>query len=72
VIVITAVSTIAPFASVVTAQFTMRIDPELKEAAERAAADDRRSLSSLIEKLLTDYCRDQGLLRPERRPRKSR
>jgi hypothetical protein len=55
-----------------TAQFSMRIDPELKEAAEKAAADDRRSLSSLIEKLLTDYCRDQGLLRPERRPRKSR
>jgi hypothetical protein len=55
-----------------TAQFSMRIDPELKEAAERAAADDRRSLSSLIEKLLTDYCRDQGLLSAERPPRKSR
>ena len=54
-----------------TAHFSMRIDPELKEAAEKAAADDRRSLSSLIEKLLTDYCRDQGLLRPERRSRKS-
>jgi hypothetical protein len=50
----------------------MRIDPKLKEAAERAAADDRRSLSSLIEKLLTDYCRDHGLLMPDRRPRKSR
>jgi hypothetical protein len=50
-----------------TAQFNMRIDPELKEAAERAAADDRRSLSSLIEKLLIDYCRDRGFLKPERR-----
>jgi hypothetical protein len=55
-----------------TAQINMRIDPELKEAAERAAADDRRSLSSLIEKLLTDHCRNQGLLKPDRPPRKSR
>ena len=43
-------------------QFNMRIDPELKEAAEQAAADDRRSLSSLVEKLLTDYCREHGYL----------
>jgi hypothetical protein len=49
------------------AQFNMRIDPELKAAAEKAAADDRRSLSSLIEKLLTDYCRDRGFLKPEGR-----
>ena len=40
-----------------TAQFNMRMDPELKEVAEKAAAADRRSLSSLIEKLLEDYCR---------------
>jgi hypothetical protein len=43
-------------------QFNMRIDPELKEAAEEAAAGDRRSLSSLVEKLLTDYCREHGYL----------
>jgi hypothetical protein len=40
-----------------TAQFNMRMDPDLKEVAEKAAAADRRSLSSLIEKLLEDYCR---------------
>jgi predicted HicB family RNase H-like nuclease len=51
------------------AQFNMRIDPELKKAAERAAADDRRSLSSLVEKLLTDHCREGGYLE-EDRPRK--
>jgi len=45
------------------AQFNMRIDPHLKEAAEKAAADDRRSLSSLVEKLLTDYCRELGYLK---------
>ena len=33
----------------------MRIDPDLKEAAARCAAADRRSLSGLIEKLLADY-----------------
>jgi hypothetical protein len=43
-------------------QFNMRIDPVLKDAAEKAAADDRRSLSSLVEKLLTDYCREHGFL----------
>jgi hypothetical protein len=48
-------------------QFNMRIDPELKEAAERAATDDRRSLSSLVEKLLTDYCREGGYLTKEGR-----
>jgi hypothetical protein len=49
------------------AQFNMRMDPELKEAAEKAAADDRRSLSSLVEKLLTDYCRERGFLDGEGR-----
>jgi hypothetical protein len=51
-------------------QFNMRIDPVLKEAAEKAAADDRRSLSSLVEKLLTDYCREHGFLVDE--PKKGR
>jgi len=47
------------------------MDPEVKEAAERAASDDRRSLASLIEKLLTDYCREHGYLKPERgKPRR--
>jgi hypothetical protein len=31
-------------------------------AAERAAAADQRSLTSLVEKLLTDYCREHGFL----------
>jgi hypothetical protein len=48
-------------------QFNMRIDPVLKDAAEQAAADDRRSLSSLVEKLLTDYCRERGFLTPDGR-----
>ena len=43
-----------------TAQFNMRMDPELKEVAEKAAAADRRSLSSLIEKLLSDYLKKKA------------
>jgi hypothetical protein len=31
------------------------MDPALKRAAEKAAAADHRSLTSLIEKLLSDY-----------------
>ena len=38
-----------------TAQVNLRIAPSLKEAAEKAAAGDHRSLTSLIEKLLMDY-----------------
>jgi hypothetical protein len=54
-------------------QFNMRMDPVLKDAAEKAAADDRRSLSSLVEKLLTDYCRERGFLDTEGRlPKKGR
>jgi hypothetical protein len=49
------------------AQFIMRIDPELKAAAIKAAADDRRSLAGLVERLLEEYCRQYGYLKPERR-----
>lgn len=44
------------------AQLNIRIKPELKAAADRAADDDHRSLTSLIEKLLTDYLKDKGYL----------
>src|SRR6516225_5680638 len=47
-----------------TTQYYMRMDPAVKEAAEKAASDDRRSLASLIEKLLTDYCKEHGYLKP--------
>ena len=45
-----------------TALLNMRIDPEVKAAGELAAAADHRSLSSLVEKLLADYCREHGFL----------
>jgi hypothetical protein len=46
-----------------TAQLNLRIEPKLKTAAEKAAADDQRSLTSLVEKLLTDYCKEKGFLK---------
>jgi hypothetical protein len=48
-----------------TAQINIRISPKLKAAAEKAAAGDQRSLTSLVEKLLIDHCRTGGYLKDE-------
>lgn len=40
----------------------LRISPSLKAAAQKAASDDQRSLTSLIEKLLTDFLKKNGYL----------
>jgi hypothetical protein len=48
-----------------TTNFFMRMDPEVKEASEKAAAETRRSLASLIEVLLTEYCKQRGFLGEE-------
>jgi hypothetical protein len=45
------------------AQVNLRLKPSLKAAAEKAAAEDQRSLTSLIEKLLTDHLKKKGLLK---------
>jgi hypothetical protein len=45
-----------------TAQVNLRLEPALKEAAEKAAESDRRSLTSLVEKLLVDHLRTTGFL----------
>jgi hypothetical protein len=45
------------------AQVNLRIRPSLKEAAEKAANDDNRSLTSLVEKLLLDYLKKRGYLK---------
>lgn len=41
---------------------SLRLPPEVKAAAERAALEDTRSLSSYIEKLLTEHLRRKGFL----------
>ncbi|MCJ2120638.1 MULTISPECIES: hypothetical protein [unclassified Methylobacterium] len=46
-----------------TAQVNLRIDPALKEAAESAAKEDQRSLTSLVEKLLTEHLKAKGYLK---------
>lgn len=46
-----------------TAQVNLRLPPSLKRAAEKAAADDARSLTSLIEILLRDHLRAKGYLK---------
>ena len=51
-------------------QFNMRMTAAFKAMAEKAAAADRRSLASLIEKLLADYCQEKGFR--EETPKKGR
>ncbi len=46
---------------------TIRLTPEVKAAAIKAASDDNRSLSSLTEIVLTQWLRASGYLKPEKR-----
>jgi len=39
-----------------------RVDPELKAALEKAAAEDSRTVSSLVKKILTDWAKERGHL----------
>lgn len=49
--------------SIRTASIGIRVTPEIKEAAEKAAAADRRTVAGLIDKLLVDYLRANGFLK---------
>jgi hypothetical protein len=49
-----------------TASIGIRVEPRLKAAAERAAADDHRSLASFIEKLMIEHLEAKGYLERER------
>lgn len=50
------------------ASLNLRMNPQIKELASKAAAADQRSLTSLIEKLLVDYLRERGYLPKEPKP----
>jgi hypothetical protein len=39
-----------------------RVEPEVKAAIEQAAKDDVRSVSSMVEKILTEWLREHGYL----------
>ncbi len=47
-----------------TAVMTLRVDPQVKAAAELAAERDHRSLTSFIEVLILKYCKDLDLQFP--------
>jgi len=40
----------------------IRVEPEIKAAAERAAAKDRRTLAALVEKVLVEWLEENGHL----------
>jgi hypothetical protein len=46
-----------------TASIGIRVDPTVKAAAEKAAADDHRTVASLIEKLLVEHLVKGGYLK---------
>ena len=45
------------------ASISVRIDREVKSATTKAAADDQRSLASLVEKVLREFLKKKGLLK---------
>jgi hypothetical protein len=51
-----------------TANIGIRVEPAIKDAAEKAAAADHRSVASLIEKLLVEHLRATGYLPREDKP----
>ena len=53
-----------------TAVMTLRVEPEIKIAAEAAARRERRSVTSLIEVLLLDYCNRHNIRTHESRSSK--
>ena len=42
---------------------SVRLEPKLKAALEKAAKADRRSTSSMVEKILADYLIAKGFLK---------
>jgi len=53
----------------------VRVQPEIKAAVERAAKDDDRSVSSLVERILQEWLRARGYLSEaaeKQRPRRGR
>jgi len=48
---------------------SFRFAPEKKSALEQAAEDDSRSLSSMIDKILTDWLKANGYLKAKGKAR---
>ena len=45
-----------------TAAIGLRVEPHVKAAAEEAAEEDRRTLASLVEKVLVEWLEEHGHL----------
>jgi hypothetical protein len=41
----------------------IKVDPEIKDALQRAAAQESRSVSNMINKILVDWLRANGYLK---------
>lgn len=48
-----------------TATLTLRIDPTIKEALRAVAEQEHRSIANMVEVLVRDYCRREGIVIPE-------
>ena len=48
-----------------------RVEPEVKEALERAAQDDERSVSSMAERILKEWLMRKGYLSKSSTPKKN-
>jgi hypothetical protein len=42
---------------------SVRVEADVKQAAEKAAAADRRSVASLVEKILLEFLKKSGHIR---------
>jgi hypothetical protein len=49
-----------------TAGIAIRVPPDIKAAVQKAADDDRRTVSSLIEKVLAEWLTERSYLTKER------
>lgn len=48
-------------ASSKTATLTLRIEPEIKQALQRAAELEHRSIANMVEVLIREHCRVKGI-----------
>ena len=42
---------------------SFRVEPEVRAAIEKAAADEDRSISSMVERILKEWLREKGYLK---------
>lgn len=45
-----------------TATLTLRVEPEIKRALQRAAELEHRSIANMIEVLIREHCRVKGIV----------